>query len=491
PLNWHNQGADAGLYENGAIHAVRILAMSPTTDRHRGDHSGRGFFSHAMERLRILGEVPLRKFRGGKQPIDPDGHPDTSFLARIPADTAFTFQTIDRDGMVLNMSQTWHQLRPGEMRADCGGCHAHSQEPTDFAATAAAGADYKVWDLTETTPLVESRGAGAAGRQWDSDNSTGLRKEKKATVTVEYFRDIRPILEAHCVACHTRDWRKPAGNLVLDDDATLVQVDRHGKFPATYVRLALDEKAKFGHKPIGYNSWGYPNASRYIRKLQSRRSLLTWKLFGRRLDGFSNEDHPSEPEPGVGYFTHKGERVETDWARARYDIDYLGTSMPPPAAVAGTYKGPGGRAIKVPPLSDEVRRTLVRWIDLGCPIDRDPQYGWFLDDDRPVVTLAEPAPGHPGPLERVRIGMSDHGSGLDLSSFKVVASVDINGLTAGENLGPVFRRVSPGVWELELKKPLPRAAGIRFDVAVRDRQGNWTRLARQIRLPGDPRTARR
>jgi hypothetical protein len=134
---------------------------------------------------------------------------------------------------------------------------------------------------------------------------------------------------------------------------------------------------------------------------------------------------------------------------------------------------------------------LVRWIDLGCPIDRDPQYGWFLDDDRPVVTLAEPAAGHPGALERVRIGLSDHGSGLDLSSFKVVASVAIDGLAAGENLAPVFRRASPGVWVLELKKPLPRAAGIRLDVAVRDRQGNWTRLVRQLRSPGSPRTARR
>ena len=34
--------------------------------------------------------------------------------------------------MVLNMAQTWHQLRPGEIRNDCGGCHAHSQKPTDF-----------------------------------------------------------------------------------------------------------------------------------------------------------------------------------------------------------------------------------------------------------------------------------------------------------------------------------------------------------------------
>ena len=62
-LNWFNQGADAGLYTNDDIHAIRILALEPTTDRHRGPKSGRPFRSHANERLRILGEIPVRKFR--------------------------------------------------------------------------------------------------------------------------------------------------------------------------------------------------------------------------------------------------------------------------------------------------------------------------------------------------------------------------------------------------------------------------------------------
>ena len=144
--------------------------MEPTTDRQRGPKSGRTFRSHANERLRILGEIPVRKFpqasisndpqnhKGqGGQPVDPDGNPDTSFLAKIPADVAFTFQTLDRDGMVLNMAQTWHQLRPGEIRNDCGGCHAHSQKPTLFQDTAAARPDYRIFDLTESTPLVTTR----------------------------------------------------------------------------------------------------------------------------------------------------------------------------------------------------------------------------------------------------------------------------------------------------------------------------------------------
>ena len=170
-LNWFNQGAEAGIYSNDDIHAIRILAMEPTTDRNRGNYprDGRLFYSHAEERLRILGEIPVRKIGpNGRQPLDPDGNPDTSFLAKIPADTAFTFQTLDKDGMVLNMAQTWHQLRPGEIRNDCGGCHAHSQSPTRFADTAAAKADYKLFDLTEHTPLLTARDKDQSGRKWDA-----------------------------------------------------------------------------------------------------------------------------------------------------------------------------------------------------------------------------------------------------------------------------------------------------------------------------------
>src|SRR5262249_29159218 len=149
-------------------------------------------------------------------------------------DTAFTFQTLDKNGIMLNMAQTWHQLRPGEIRNDCGGCHAHSQKPTRFEETAAAKPDYKIFDLT----------GGATLRN------------------VEYFRHIQPILKRSGAACHAKNAEKTAGTLVLDGDDEWMQVEQHGKFPGTYVRLALDERAKFGYKPVGYDSWGYPNASR-------------------------------------------------------------------------------------------------------------------------------------------------------------------------------------------------------------------------------------
>ncbi len=496
PLNWHNQGADAGLYSNDDIHALRIIAMEPTTDRHRGENSGRRFFNHASERFRILGEIPVRK--GDIR--DPDGNPDTSFLAKIPADTAFTFQTLDARGLVLNSAQTWHQLRPGEIRHDCGGCHAHSQKPTEFSLTAAAKPDYAVWDLVNTTPLlgksqtrvgepegVSPRTSAVASRP--GADALRLTKADRAA-TVEYFRDIQPILKRSCVACHTKSSDKPAGNLVLDADDEQIQFEHHGKFPGTYLRLAMDERAKFGHKPIGYDSWGYPNASRYIRKMQARRSLLVWKIFGERLDGFSNDDHPSEPEPGVGYFALKGEKVETSQNRHKYDLDYLGSVMPPPDAVAGKSRGLDGKAIKVEPLSEEDRLTIVRWIDLGCPIDFDfdpahPEQrglGWMLDDNRPILSLTSPQPGANGPLTRLLIGMHDYDSGLDVDSFEVRADFTVNGLAAGENLASKFQKKSQGVWELKLSSPLKQLPSGTLKVAIRDRQGNWSRIERRFQV---------
>jgi hypothetical protein len=480
PTAWHNQGGDVGLYDNAEIHAVRILVMEPTTDRKSGDKSGRQFYSHAMERLRILGELPLRKFaaggsKDGQEPLDPDGNPDTSFLAKIPADLAFTFQTLDKDGLVLNTAQTWHQLRPGETRSDCGGCHAHSQKPTDFSLTLAAKPEYKVFDLTEKTALVSANAADESKQQWDTENATGLRYQS-GPLNVEYHRDVRPILARSCVACHTAKDGEPAGNLVLDDEQP-IQFEHHGEFPGTYYRLAVDERAKFGHKPVGYDSWGYPQASRYIRKLQSRRSLLTWKIFGKRLDGFSNDDHPSESKPGAGDLVDHGKTIDPKGNGHRVDVDFVGSIMPPPDAVA---------AGKVAPLTDEDRRTLVRWIDLGCPLDRDynpakPQdrgRGWMLDDQRPTLTLTSPQPGKNGPLTRILIGMTDAYTGLDSGSLSVTAEVPLGGAIAGEELSGKFKAVSHGVWEWRLDKPIEELAAAKLDVSVKDKQGNTSRIVR-------------
>ncbi|OAI46593.1 hypothetical protein AYO44_11060, partial [Planctomycetaceae bacterium SCGC AG-212-F19] len=501
-LNWGLQGADAGVYENSEIHAIRIVAQEPRTDiGGNGKGSAPWYGNHALERLRILGEIPVRKFRGADQPLDPDGNPDTSFLAKLPANQSFTFQTIDKNGMVLNIAQTWHQLRPGEIRNDCGGCHAHSQKPTLFKDTAAAKPDYPVWDLTEKTPLLTAKGNDQSGKQWDKEDATGLRFAK-GIHNVEYFRDIKPIFERSCVACHSHKLDKSAGDLILDDDGKQKlpafghDAGPNVQVPLAYFRLAVGQE-RFKERELGL---GGDAASRYIRKFQSRRSLLVWKIYGKRTDGWTNDDFPSlairndpkslhiggKPVPKVDYTDDQKLRY---WIRDNViDLDYTGSAMPPPEAVAGTYKGPDGKPIKVAPLSDEDRRTIVRWIDLGCPIDLDPSYdptkpdaksfGWMGDDQRPTLTVTYPAPGANLPLNRILIGMADAYSGLDMSTFTVTADFPINGVAPGENLAAKFQAKGPGIWELKLTTPVAALQKGKLTVSVKDRQGNINKIDR-------------
>jgi hypothetical protein len=160
--------------------------------------------------------------------------------------------------------------------------------------------------------------------------------------------------------------------------------------------------------------------------------------------------------------------------------------MPPPEAVTGAYEGPDGHKIKVAPLSDEDRRTIVRWLDLGCPIDQDydpanPQergFGWMQDDNRPTLTLTYPRPGVNAPLTRTVVGMHDYDTGLDMDSFQVTADFPLDGVTAGQNLAPKLKAKTSGVWELTLSKPLTELSKGTLTVSVKDRQGNITRIER-------------
>jgi hypothetical protein len=475
--NWSVQGSDAGLYSNDDIHAVRILLLDPTTEARQG----RTYYNHARERMRILGEIPLRKFAGDKQPIDPDGNPDTSFLAKIPADVAWTFQTLDKRGMVLNAAQTWHQVRPGEVRHDCGGCHAHSQKPTEFKLTAAADASYAPFDLTQKTPLLTSKSKDESKRKWDTSDETGLQY-RDGPMSVEYHRDIKPIFARSCIACHSSKSDKPAGGLVLDDDAMVKTQNPAGlgfdlNLPGTYARLAADAKGQWGHKPLHRHGWSHlPNsASRFVRMMQSRRSLLIWKVFGERLDGWNNDDLPFEATPGdPSSLHHKGQAApDTPKNRELAHIGFTGSIMPPPDAV---------KSGKVAALSEEDRLMLVRWIDLGCPIDltADARKGWFLDDQRPTLTLAEPRIGVNPSVSRILIGMHDTGSGLDPNSLSVVADFAIDGVAAGEELATKFKKLSDSRWEWQLGQPIADLQSGTLTVSVRDRQGNVTRIERKF-----------
>lgn len=446
--NWSTQGADAGLYSNSDIFAVRILATEGVAHRSYGPGIGNpaviGFSDYAgAERLRILGEIPLRKYDSGGNPIlDPDGNPDTSFLAKIPADVAFTFQTLDRNGLVLNMAQTWHQVRPGEIRNDCGGCHAHAQVGTPFSTTAAARADYVIPDLTRKTPILSV----------DTSGNTIVKELDVRALDVEYYRDIKPILQRSCVTCHSMGGSAAAG-LVLDDTVLV------NGYENTYNRLANDPDAAFGIPPVIANrTWRQTNASRYVRMFQSRRSLLLWKIFGRRLDGWRNEDHPTEAVAGQPGTLPAGTNPNDA------DLDFTGTIMPP--ADSG-----------VPPLSEDEKRTFARWVDLGCPVSSQDsvlsKIGWFSDEVKPTLTLSQPRAGlSTQALGSIRIGMFDSYSGLDPGTLSVKASFPVNGKAPGTELAADFVETGDHIWTLAVAPPIDRLAGSLITVTVKDNAGN-------------------
>jgi len=349
--------------------------------------------------------------------------------------------------MVLNMAQTWHQSRPGEVRNDCGGCHSHSQKPTDFNLTAAAKPTYVPFDLTRRTPLLTTKKNDQSGKQWDINDETGLRYVTGA-FNVEYHRDIKPILQRSCVACHGGKAEEPAGGLVLDDESR----QPGQNLPGTYRALVHPKDTK---------------SMRYTWPFQSRNRYLTWRIFGRRTDGFPEKIAPGTESDHAGHLARGGLPFSPS----------KGSIMPPADAV---------KSGKVAPLTDEDRRMIVRWIDLGCPIDHDfdaknPDRrgnGWMLDDQRPTLTLTYPQAGANKLLTRIVVGMYDYGTGLDMESFQVTADFPIANMAAGTNLAKQGRSKADGVFEFVLPARAPVMTKGTLTVSVCDRQGNTTRIVR-------------
>ena len=120
---------------------------------------------------------------------------------------------------------------------------------------------------------------------------------EKGVKNVEYYRDVKPILDRSCVACHTQKQRT-AGRATWFSTTTRRSIF---PMPTTFPALIIGWRwttpaASAGRRLIG--SWRNANASRYVRMFQSRRSLLIWKVFGRRTDGWTNDDFPTETVAG-------------------------------------------------------------------------------------------------------------------------------------------------------------------------------------------------
>ena len=86
--------------------------------------------------------------------------------------------------------------------------------------------------LQESFPLLTTKKLDESGKKWDAHEETGLRFASGIR-NVEYFRDIKPIFERSCVACHSAKSPDTAAGLVLDDETPMKVNGVRGTVPGT------------------------------------------------------------------------------------------------------------------------------------------------------------------------------------------------------------------------------------------------------------------
>ena len=181
----------------------------------------------------VLPEVQKRLL--GVVPVEEDG----SFQIELPADVPVQLQTLDENGMALQTCG-WIWVKHNEPRG-CIGCH---EDP----------------ELTPENNFVQAVQHPAM--------KLTLPPDKRRTVN--FSRDVGPVIAAKCASCHDSDGPPP--NLA-------------GDFMRTYISLL-------------------PEKGGYVRSGQARTSPLIWRLFGRNTsrpwDATYDPDASIESHPPAG-----------------------------------------------------------------------------------------------------------------------------------------------------------------------------------------------
>ena len=224
-----------------------------------------------LAQRRILGEIDVEQ--------------DGSFNVELPANTPVELQLLDADGLALR-SCGWIWAKNHEPRG-CIGCHEDG----------------------ELTP--ENVFAAALERP-----SISLCLPPDRRRTVDFRRDVMPIIQGKCVSCHGPGEAPPR----LDESPELVEHAGGG----AYFNQAYESLLALAGSQEGGRSHG-----EYVHPGRARTSPLIWHVFGRN--------------------TSRG------WDGA---------------AAAGPVKRIPAENLL--PLSDGEKRTFVEWIDMGAMWDGIP-----------------------------------------------------------------------------------------------------------------------
>jgi hypothetical protein len=263
----------------GTIKYLRVMEQIPRSwvasqiqpgDAVRGQNPAISLHTHIWVGV-LLGVVPVEE--------------DGSVLFKVPARRNIFFTALDKDFMEVQKMRTFVNFQPGETRS-CIGCH----DPRDGARA-------------PEQPLAMLKPPRVIGPQ---PGDTGARP-------IHYPSDVQPVLDKHCVRCHSGD--KPKGNLDLTGEMT-----EH--FNRSYENLLRKSLVNF------IQEWTSPEPDKSGPSYASNGSMLN-----------------SEAVPPYTYGSHKSRLIEVlrkghhDVALAPEEFIRLVTWVDANAPFYGSYFG--------------------------------------------------------------------------------------------------------------------------------------------------------
>jgi hypothetical protein len=174
----------AGLDQvsRGTIKHLRVLEQLGRPWTARKTWNDRYGQQHAHS---VIGDGSLSiKLQHGIVPVEPDG----SAHFYVPAMRNIYFQALDENYRAVQTERTYVNYMPGEMRS-CVGCHTpQNQTPSSFRAS----------------PMAAHRAPSTPGPQ---------PGQLEAAQVFDYERQIQPVWDRHCVACHNLERTEGGLNL--------------------------------------------------------------------------------------------------------------------------------------------------------------------------------------------------------------------------------------------------------------------------------------
>ncbi|MHA2314741.1 MAG: HzsA-related protein [Candidatus Hermodarchaeia archaeon] len=266
------------------IKRIRVLEGISSADNIPSVHTSSG--TEAMKpscnrispqvQQRILGEIDVAE--------------DGSFNIEIPANTPIKLQTLDADGMALR-SCDWIWAKNHEPRG-CIGCHEDGELTPENVLVAAV-----------TRPSIKLT----------------LPAERRRTV--DFRRDVIPIIEKKCVRCHNQaDFSLTLTNNTFSVASTDGRAYLHQSYESL---LAAEKKSGYG---------------KYVHPGRARTSPLIWHIFGRNTsrpwdNTFSQQKVPQMPPDRYQTLTTDEKRTFVEWI----DMGALWDGIPGPDNLPG-YK---------------------------------------------------------------------------------------------------------------------------------------------------------